>query len=125
MPDFPVDTIEVRYFTSKWGPYNFDLTDALPTGVTIESISVRSFLGKLDKGDSLDPEDVEETTSDIIETSLCSVHANTTLNIFFKFPTGKPDYYSLIGVTHTLVFEVTLNTTGTYPFYFHQVIVYE
>ena len=125
MPDFPVSTIEIRYSTVKWGPYNFDLTEALPSGTVIDEVVVRSFLGKLDKGDSLDTEDAEETTSDIIETDLTSVESNTTVDVFFKFPTGETDYYSESGVIHTLVFEITLDTLGEYPFYFHQVVIYE
>lgn len=125
MPDFPVESIEIRYLTTKWGPYNFDLTDALPSGTTIADVVVRSFLGKLDKGDSLAEADAEETTDDIIETSLCVVTNDTTVDVYFKFPTGEDDYFSASGVIHTLVFEITLDTDGEYPFYFHQVVVYE
>jgi len=125
MPDFPVETIEIRYLTAKWGPYNFDLTDALPSGTVISEVTVRSFLGKLDKGDSLDAADAEETTDDIIETAQCVVADDTTVDVYFKFPTGETDYYSSTGVVHTLVFEITLDTEAEYPFYFHQVVAYE
>jgi len=123
MPDFPISTIEIRYLTAKWGPYNFDLIEGLPTGTAIETFVVRSFLGKIDKGDSLDDE--VETTSAVIETALCGLRGTTSIDVFFKFPTGETDYYSESGVIHTLVFEITLDILGEYPFYFHRVVIYE
>jgi len=123
MPDFPISTIEIRYLTVKWGPYNFDLIDGLPTGTAIETFVVRSFLGKIDKGNLLDDE--VETTTAVIETALCELRGTTSIDVFFKFPTGETDYYSESGVVHTLVFEITLDTEGEYPFYYHQVVIYE
>jgi hypothetical protein len=42
--EFETGLIEVGETASKWGPFAFDFTDGLPTGVTISSATVKSYL---------------------------------------------------------------------------------
>ena len=122
MPDFQKKSIEVRYYSTSWGPHNFDFIDAIPLGTRIEGFNIRAFLGKYDKGDDLAA--AIETTLELIDANMCIALDYTTISTYFNCPTTVA-YKSEDGVAHTIIFELTLNNGATHPFYFHQVVAYE
>lgn len=122
MPDFQKKSIEVRYYSTSWGPHNFDFIDAIPLGTQLTSFDIKSFLGQYDKGDNLSQ--ATETTSELVDVSMCIMLDNTTISAYFNCPTTAA-YKSAAGVAHTIVFELTLNNGAMHPFYFHKVVAYD
>jgi len=108
--DFPRFKIEVRYKSSSYGPFSFDFEDACPSGITVDSVTVRSFLGKVDIDDDLD--DYTETTSELIDTTNVAVTGNYTVNVYFNFPTTTTNMEE----KHSLVFEITFSNGGTHNY---------
>lgn len=119
MPDFPGVTIDVRYFSDQWGPYNFEFSPLIPPGSSISSFTIKTFLGKIDKGSLFHNE--TETTLELIDNAACEIKNDTSIDVYFNFPST---YASALGTIHTLVFQLTLDNGGSHPFYFHQVRAY-
>jgi len=105
MLDFVADVISVNSETVDWGPFAFDLTDSLPTGVTIASVQVRSFL----RG--------AETTANLV-TPNTAYFAGLVVAVNFSYP---GDHF--IG-SHEIHIIVTLTGgTSQYGFRFNYVDV--
>lgn len=113
--EFETGLIEVGHTASKWGPFAFDFEEGLPDGVTISSVTVKSYLGRVTKLDDLGDE--TETTSELINSS--AVASNYVVNVFFDVPTTS----AYMDASHTVVFELTLSTTGNHSTYFYRVKV--
>lgn len=113
--EFETGLIEVGHTASKWGPFAFDFEDGLPSGVTISSASVKSYLGRVTKTDKLSDE--TETTSELINSS--ALASSYVVNVFFDLPTTS----TYLGDSHTVVFELTLSNAGTHSAYFYRVKV--
>ena len=109
--DFPTFKIEVRYNSLDYGPFSFDFEDACPSGVTVSSATVRSFLGKYDTDDDLS--DFTETTSELVDTAKTAVSGNYTVNVYFNFPGTSTNQ----DLKHTLVFEITFSNSGTHNYH--------
>lgn len=120
MPDFQRQDIEVRYASDSYGPHKFDMTDAIPSGTTLDSVTVRSFLGKVDKEDDLSAE--TETTSELIDAVASMVVSNTEIEVYFEYPSTAA--WKSGGKKHTVVLEVTFANGGVHPYFFHYVKVY-
>lgn len=115
MADFPTEVIEVRSTTDNWGPFNFDMTNRIPSGDAIASFTVDAYVGTVQPTDTLS--DFTEMGASLIETSPAKSNNDTTLSIYLKYPS---DTYK--GENITLVFNVTFTLqTGIHPFYFHHV----
>lgn len=113
MPDFPKKIIEIRYATDSWGPHNFDLEKAIPSGTSISSVVVKSYLGKVDKGTDLSAE--TETTSELIDAIQSLPISATVVSCYFDYPVTA----AWQGQKHTLVFEITLDNGAVHPFFHH------
>lgn len=114
MSDFEYGQIEVRYNSSSWGPFIFDFTDSIPSGTTISTVVVRSFLDKVDPGEDL-PTD-KESTSYLVDGNKSTVIGDAMIAVYLNYPGSDREG------NHTLLFEVTLNNGGTHPFYFWKVV---
>ena len=119
--DFPKKTIDVRYATENYGPYNFDFEDALPGGINLVNVNIRSFLGIITENSDLSAE--TESTTELVDSALSVINGNHTVDLFLNYPSTA----AYIGQNHTLVFEVTTSAAGntaTHAFYFHRVKVH-
>ena len=114
--DFPTGSIDIRYNSNEYGPFGFDFTDALPSGITVSSAVVRSFSGTVKREDDLS--DKTETTSSLIETASTTV-SSPYVYVYFQFPTT-----TYTNASHTLVFELTLSNSAVHSFIFRYVKVY-
>lgn len=120
MADFTEQSIEIRYYTDAWGPYQFSfpaktsLTDedgVLPVGATLATADVKAYLGNVSPSSDLTEE--TEVTADIIEPGSVSIIDDTNVQMKFQYP---GDTYK--GQKVTLVFELTTDGGAKYPFYF-------
>ena len=69
--DFEAGTIVIRYSSTDYGPHAFDLENALPSGATLSSVTVRSFVGRVTEDDDLTDE--TESTSELIDAALTAI----------------------------------------------------
>lgn len=116
MSDFPDATIEIRSSTDNWGPFNFDISNRIPSGDSIKSFSVKAYLGHVLPTHNL-ASFTEVTT--LIDTDPVQTFTNTVMSIYLIWP---GDTYK--GQMITLVFTVVFNSkTGQHPFYFYGVSI--
>jgi hypothetical protein len=116
MNDYARGVIEVRYASLDYGPFYFDFTNRVPaTGVTIQSVSVKSYMGKVNPGDPFTG--FTETTSELLD-ALTGVSGDTEIAVYFNYPG-----VSLEG-SHTLVFEITWSNGAQHPYYFYRVLAH-
>ena len=111
--------IELRQLTDDWGPYSVSLENedgdsALPGSQIVDSVTIKAYLGKVKPGELLDGK--TDYASEIIESGTISSVLN---NIYWNFQ--YPSSTSLNGQKMTLVFIVTTDTGGIYPFYLYYV----
>jgi hypothetical protein len=113
--EFETGRIEVGHNASDWGPFSFDFTDGLPSGINVSSVTVKSYLGRVGKNDDLTDE--TETSAELVPTA-ATVSARI-VSVYFSLPTTD----AWLDVAHTLVFEfVTDNAqAGTHSAYFYRV----
>ena len=114
MSDFPKDTIEVRDTTDNWGPFSFDFSDSLPDGDDMVSVVVTAYLGSVNESSTL--ADETEITSVLIDTDTSPTVSSNIVLVYFVFPGA-----AYKGDKATLVFQVTLDSGATHPFFFHYV----
>lgn len=107
--------IEVGHNADDWGPFTFDFSDGLPSGINISSVDVKSYLGRVTPKDKLSDE--TETTSELVPTA-ATVSASI-VSVYFTLPTTT----SYLDANHTLVFEFTTDNAqaGTHSAYFYRV----
>jgi len=115
MSDFQATTIELRYGTDNWGPYEFDFTDLVPEGLSIDSVDVKAYVGIVKP--SADLSDETEITSDIIDDDVVPSVSNNVVSVYFCYS----ETYK--GEKATLIFYVTSTTGAVYPFYFNSVVI--
>jgi hypothetical protein len=118
--------IEIGYNTDLWGPYLFkfpitsgeDENDGLiPYGDTIDSVTARTFQGKVTNKSTLS----EETEiTDLVDPAF-PPNIELGYKVWVKFQ--YPIVTSFKGSKATLIFEVTLTSTGTKSFYHQYVYV--
>jgi hypothetical protein len=119
MADFDRFRIDIRQNTADWGPFVFDFTSAMPTGVTVSAVTLKSYLGHVNPKDDLDDE--TETTSELVDTVLTVVSGSYNVNAYFNYPTTATN---IGGVKHTLVFNLTMSNGATHSFYGYYVWAY-
>ena len=110
------ENIKIRYYSDNWGPFSFDLTDAIPSGSTLTSVSVKAYLGKVRPADDLSSE--TEITSSVIDADYTpQIIDSVKVSVKFKYSATYKDQKA------TIIFEVTTSTGAKHPIYFHSVDV--
>ena len=117
---FESGKIVIQADADAWGPFVFDLEDAMPYGRTVASATVASYLGRVkpDASDTLDSETV--TTAELIDSSVMAT--DYKLWLYFNRPTTA----AWINVKHTIVITFTLDAAGgggTHSTFFYAVEV--
>jgi hypothetical protein len=115
--EFEQGHICIQANASEWGPFNFDLVDALPSGKVITACEVKSYLGRVKPADSDDLASFTETTSELI--GVTTVASDSVVAVNFNRPTTE----AYINVSHSLVFEFTITGPGTHSAFFYRVEV--
>lgn len=117
------ESIEIRYNTDLWGPYTFPFEDAIPSGTSISSVTVKAFQGKQKPADVLATpmySGLTDVTALIIDPSYTPTIGGTS-DVYVKFQYPGDTYK---GEKFTVVFELTLDTSARHPFFFHYAKVY-
>jgi hypothetical protein len=104
--EFESGTITIQADASDWGPFLFDFTGGLPSGRTIASATVKSYLGRVKPTDSDVLSSFTETTSELINTN--SMSSNLIVAVYFDRPTTA----AYINKKHSLVITFTLDAAG-------------
>ena len=118
--EFEQGKISIQADASDWGPFTFDFENGLPSGRTIASCVVKSYLGRVKPTDSDIISDFTETTSELINTN--SMSSNYVVAVYFDRPTTA----AYINQKHSLVFTFTLDAAGgggTHSAFFYNVNV--
>ncbi|MFZ3046495.1 MAG: hypothetical protein WA151_11315 [Desulfatirhabdiaceae bacterium] len=114
--DFAYRNIEIRASTDNWGPWPFDITNAIPAGESIQSVSVAAYAGKVTPDDATLVGSTltftGKTAIGLIDTDYAPVISGAEVRVKLKYPGG------VYKGTATLVFDVTLVGTGKFPFFF-------
>ena len=117
MSDFPESTIEIRPTSDNWGPFNFDMSNRVPSGDSIASFTTAAYVGEVLPTATLS--DYTEMSASLIESNPAPSNTDTVLSIYMKFPSN-----TYTGDSITLVFSVTFTTqTGIHPFHFYKVLI--
>jgi len=115
--------ITIQSGADAWGPFNFNFAGGLPSGRTIASIVVSSYLGKVvpDDSDTLDEE--TDTTAELIDTASTTVDSTGLItSVYFNRPTTE----AYINQKHSLYFVFTMDAAGgggTHSAFFYAVEV--
>jgi hypothetical protein len=104
--EFESGQITIQADAFKWGPYVFNFTQGLPSGRTISSVVVKSYLGRVKPSDSDNLSSFTETTSELIDSSVLL----DTLNVSVYF--NRPTTPAWINARHSLVLTVSLDAAG-------------
>jgi len=125
MTDFDNETdIECSYFMDLWGPYMFTFPiatsatandGAIPYLDTINSVTVRAFVGKVNRKSTL--ADETEITTDLVDPAYTpDILGDNVIRVKLQYPgtTYK-------GQKATLIFEITATALGKKDFYYHYV----
>ena len=114
--DFGTGSIEIRSTAATWGPYEFDLADALPTGETIVGLSIQAYRGKLGQKDKLSDFSTIATLIDVGSTTI----SGTKVQLRLSYPQTYP---GASGLKCTIRIKVITDNNGRYPFFFYPVTV--
>jgi hypothetical protein len=104
--EFESGKITLQAAASDWGPFTFDLEDAMPSGRTVASAVVKTYLGRVKPADSDDLSSETETTSELINTN--SMSSSYVVAVYFDRPTTA----AYINAKHTMVVTFTLDAAG-------------
>jgi hypothetical protein len=118
--EFESGQITIQASASDWGPFTFDLEDGVPSGRTVASAVVKTYLGRVKPEDSDILSTFTETTSELINTN--SMSSNYVVAVYFDRPTTA----AYINKKHTVVITFTLDTAGgggTHTAFFYYVNV--
>lgn len=118
--EFEQGRITIQADAADWGPFTFDLTDGIPSGRTVASAVVKSYLGRVKPDDSDILSTKTETTSELIHGN--SMSSNYVVSVFFDRPTTA----AYINVKHSIVITFTLDAAGgggTHSAFFYMVDV--
>lgn len=123
---FDRETIDVGYYTDLWGPYTFDFpictsltaNDGLiPYGDTIDSATVKAYLGSADR--TTDLTGLTDITTSLIDPDYTpTVYGTHSVQVKFQYPGSTYN-----GMYATLVFEITTTAGGKREFFFQHVAI--
>jgi hypothetical protein len=113
--DFGDGSIEIRYRTDDWGPYDFDFANALPAGESIATASIQAYYGNMKT-----KSDISTFTScaTLIELGTLATGNHTHVQVRFQHPGTDPGDS---GKKCTLRINVSTESGGKYPFLFYPV----
>lgn len=109
-----IGEIRLRPVTEDWGPYKIDVSGGLPAGETIQTATIRAYVGRIYPG--IDRTALTDIADEIIESGSQITEEETVAWTMQLGPTS-PYRNSFI----TLVFEILTTGNKQYPFYFHGV----
>jgi hypothetical protein len=115
--EFAQGRIGIQSNAAEWGPFNFDFSDALPSGKVITNCEVISYLGRVKPSDSDILSSETPTTAELIGTT--AVASDKVVTVQFNRPTTE----AWINASHTLVFNFTITGGGTHSAYYYRVEV--
>jgi hypothetical protein len=104
--EFESGKITLQADASDWGPFTFDFEDGLPSGRTIASAVVKTYLGRVKPTDSDILSTFTETTSELINTN--SMSSNYVVAVYFD----RPSTAAYINQKHSMVITFTLDAAG-------------
>ena len=117
---FESGKIVIQAVADAWGPFVFDLEDAMPYGRTVASATVTTYLGRVKPDDSDVLASETDTTAELVDSS--SMATSYKLWIYFNRPTTT----AYINVKHTVMVTFTLDAAGgggTHTAFFYAVEV--
>lgn len=115
MKDFDmIDSIDIRYCTDKWGPFDVKMDKQLPPDTTITDVSIRAFVGEVTP--STDISELTDVAGMIIDPARITKDRRQ-----FSFMVQYSE--ALSGKDLTLIFEIEISTGGKHPFYYYGVRV--
>lgn len=118
--EFEQGRITIQADASDWGPFTFDFEGGIPSGRTIASAVVKSYLTRVKPADSDIISTFTETTSELINTN--SMSSDYIVAVYFDRPTTA----AYINAKHSLVITITLDAAGgggTHSAFFYMVDV--
>lgn len=115
--EFEQGRITIQSNAAEWGPFNFDFTDALPSGKVLTSCVVTSYLGRVKPDDSDILDEKTDTTSELIGTT--AVASDAVVTVQFNRPTTE----AYINKSHTLVFDFVITGSGSHSAFYYRVEV--
>lgn len=118
--EFESGKITIQADASDWGPFTFDFEGGIPSGRTVASAVVKTYLGRVRPADSDIISTFTETTSELLNTN--SMSSNYVVACYFDRPTTA----AYINQKHTMVITFTLDAAGgggTHSAFFYAVDV--
>jgi len=118
--EFEQGKITIQADASAWGPFTFDLEGGIPSGRTVASAVVKSYLGRVKPDDSDILSTFTETTSELINAN--SMSSSYVVAVYFDRPTTA----AYINAKHSIVITFTLDAAGgggTHSAFFYMVEV--
>lgn len=118
--EFESGKITIQAEADAWGPFTFDFEDGLPSGRTIASCVVKSYLGRVKPEDSDVLSTFTETTSELIDSN--SMSSDYVCAVYLNRPTTA----AYINQKHSIVITFTLDAAGgggTHTAFFYYVNV--
>lgn len=118
--EFESGTITIQSEADGWGPFTYNFEPGIPSGRTVASVVVKSYLGRVKPADSDILDTFTETTSELIDSYTMS--SDYIAAVYFVRPTTA----AYINVKHSLVFTFTLDAAGgggTHTAFFYNVKV--
>lgn len=118
--EFEQGRITLQADAADWGPFTFDFEGGIPSGRTIASAVVKSYLTRVKPDDSDILSTFTETTSELISSN--SMSSNYVVAVYFDRPTTE----AYINAKHSLVITITLDAAGgggTHSAFFYMVDV--
>lgn len=103
--------------TDDWGPYQVDLSGGLPPSETIQTATIRAYVGRIYPG--VDRTTLTDIADDVIEAG-SQIVVGETVSWSMQLDAASPYRNSFI----TLVFEILTTGDRQYPFYFHGVCTF-
>lgn len=111
-----VGSIELRDDSDAWGPFEMDFVNGIPSGQTVVAVTLSAYAEKVTKKDDL-------TGKSNIKDLILEPDSEITNGTKYSFKLQHPgDSYR--GIKATLIFMITTNTGGKFPFFFYPVKVY-
>jgi len=104
--EFESGKITIQHAAADWGPFTFDFENGLPSGRTIASAVVTTYLGRVKPTDSDVIADFTETTAELIHDN--SMSSNYVVSVYFNRPTTA----AYINQKHSMMITFTLDAAG-------------
>lgn len=104
--EFESGKITIQADAASWGPFTFDFDGGIPSGRTIASAVVKTYLGRVKPSDSDDLTSETETTSELIDSN------NMSSDLIVSVYLNRPTTAAYINVKHSMVITFTMDVAG-------------